>query len=587
MAVYSEPAVGDDRTFERLYSSYVSNVFRYALTVVGQRADAEDVTQTTFMNAYRAIQRGERPEKPEQWLISIAHNACLQRFRHNQRRPREVALHSELAVATFDDDRSTTVAELQRAIEQLPPTQRAALVMRELEGRSYADMAATLQISVSALETLLFRARRTLREQLGEQLSCHDASAAIARQLEGRLPTDERRALRAHLRSCDECATLARSRRAQRQPLRGVLNLPFPSWVGRLIPAVSRVMGGVSSSGGIGAAGIAVKAAAIVVAGTVVGGGVYEGATHVGPLRTHSAATDVSRGASQQSASSSAAPSHDVATAAGVQPAGTLGSPPVSGSGQTTVPAVSPAPAAAGSSDAGGATAAAPGVATDNRQPAAETSGAQGDAAGPATSAMSATASSQPESAAPPTVPPGQAKKNANGNSASANAQGASNGTRVPPGQAKKETTSNANANANGNSASAAAQDASSGANVPPGQAKKDAAAGASPASSASEASAAPAASAGATTPPGQAKKDTPATSTSSTDTTTPADPAASASTPPAANVPPGQAKKDANAAAPAAPAPSDPASSTTTTPAPPAAPAAPKTPPGQAKKSP
>ena len=236
-------AVVNDRAFERLYSSYAPNVFRYALTVLGQKADAEDVTQTTFMNAYRAFQRGERPEKPEQWLITIAHNTCLQRFRHDQRRPREVALHGELAVAAAEDDSAPTAQELRRAIEQLPPAQRSALVMRELEGRSYADMAATLQISVSALETLLFRARRTLREQLGEQLSCHDATAAIARQLEGRLPNDERRALRAHLRSCDECATHARRLRAQK-PLRGLLNLPFPSWVGRLIPAVSRVMGG-------------------------------------------------------------------------------------------------------------------------------------------------------------------------------------------------------------------------------------------------------------------------------------------------------------------------------------------------------
>ena len=546
MVLSPEQAVVDDRAFERLYSSYAPNVYRYALTVLGQKADAEDVTQTTFMNAYRAFQRGERPQKPEQWLITIAHNTCLQRFRHDQRRPREVALHGELAVVAVEDDSAPTAQELRRAIEQLPPAQRSALVMRELEGRSYADMAATLQISVSALETLLFRARRTLREQLGEQLSCHDATAAITRQLEGRLPNDERRALRAHLRSCDECATHARSVRAQRQPLRGVLNLPFPSWVGRLIPAVSRVMGGgASSSGGIGAAGIAVKAAAIVVAGTVVGGGVYEGATHAGPFRAHSPATNGSRSVSGPSAPAAGAGLHVVGSSspAALQPGGGAAQGLPSPGAPANVPAESPAPATAGSSDTSGATSAASPAGSDNvRQPTTATSGAQGGAAAAATTNPTPAQSDSPAAK----VPPGQAKKNANGNSASANAQGASNGTKVPPGQAKKDATSNGNASANGNAASPASQSASSGANVPPGQAKKDAAAGDSGASS-----------------------------------------APSTSTPPAANVPPGQAKKDANATAPADPAPSDPASSTTTTPAPPAAPAAPKTPPGQAKKNP
>jgi RNA polymerase sigma factor (sigma-70 family) len=591
-----EQAVGGDREFERLYSSYAPNVFRYALTVLGQKADAEDVTQTTFMNAYRAYQRGERPQKPEQWLITIAHNTCLQRFRRDQRRPREVALHGELAVAAVEDDGAPTAQELRRAIEQLPPAQRSALVMRELEGRSYADMAATLRISVSALETLLFRARRTLREQLGEPLSCHDATAAITRQLEGRLPNDERRALRAHLRSCDACATHARSKRAQRQPLRGVLSLQFPSWVGRLIPAVSRVMGGASSSGGIGAAGIAMKAAAIIVAGTVVGGGVYEGATHVGPLRTHSTSTNASRGAMQATAPAMPTPSHGVSATlpAGPQSGGTAQNLPTPAVGQTNVSSVASPPPATGSSDASGAgtaVAAVAGTVNTGRQPAAETPAAQG------ADSLATTASST-QSDSPPVVPPGQAKKNAAGNSASGSAQGASNGTRVPPGQAKKDANGNANANvnangngnsnanANGNAASAAAQDASNGTKVPPGQAKKDAPAAdsgnvSSSASSGSEASAAPAASAAATTPPGQAKKDAPPAPTSSTDTTTPADPAASVSTPPAANVPPGQAKKDANATAPIDPAPSDPASSTTTTPAPP------KTPPGQAKRNP
>src|ERR671933_2615289 len=82
----------DDKAFERLYERHVRSVYRYAAAMLGDPADAEDVTQTTFLNAYRAFASGTRPEKPQSWLIAIAHNVCRQRFRQVARRPLEVAL---------------------------------------------------------------------------------------------------------------------------------------------------------------------------------------------------------------------------------------------------------------------------------------------------------------------------------------------------------------------------------------------------------------------------------------------------------------------------------------------------------------
>jgi RNA polymerase sigma factor (sigma-70 family) len=557
VALISDKAVGNDRAFERLYSNFAPNVFRYALTVLGHPADAEDVTQTTFMNAFRALQRGEQPQKPEQWLISIAHNACLQRFRHDQRRPREVALDGDLAVAGADDDRATTAEELRCAIQQLPSTQRAALVMRELEGRSYAEIAASLQVSVSALETLLFRARRTLREQLEDGgVSCVDAAAAIEMQLEGRLPISGRRVLRAHLRSCEECATLARSRRAQGKSLRGLLGLTFPLWAGRIAPRVSRAIQGGTSSGGMGAAGLTVKTAAVVVAGTVLGSGAYMGAKHVNPFRAFSPASYVSRVRSR-----SHSPSHRAA----------------GGRSYHVVPAVPAAVPTARPSESGVQTGSSDPASTST--PAATTNtvavtdnsgqssgGSTGSQTGVDASVAPVTSSTQ--TALANNVPPGQAKKNANGNSASAAAQGASSGTKVPPGQAKKaagaSASSNGNGNGNGNSASAATG-SSSGTNVPPGQAKKAAGASgnASPNGNGN----------------GNGNGNAAATDTSSASASSSSAAAASSD----ANVPPGQAKKDASAAATTDPTPADTASSTTTTPSPPAS-AAPKTPPGQTK---
>ena len=154
-----------------------------------------------------------------------------------------------------------------------------------------------LGISVSALETLLFRARRALREQLEEQLTCEEAALAINRQLDGRLSMGERRALRAHLRACPECHSLAQSQRAQRRALKTLVLVPLPltiaHWSGPQSASAATGAGGLAAVGAttggagmssvvLGGAGVAAKVAAVVVAGVVVGGGTYEGVRAAG-----------------------------------------------------------------------------------------------------------------------------------------------------------------------------------------------------------------------------------------------------------------------------------------------------------------
>src|SRR5213080_2899043 len=218
-----------DRAFERLYKRHVGDVYRYALAVMRNPADAEDVTQTTFLNAYRAYaEKGSRPEKPQNWLIAIAHNVCRQRFRQSARRPSEVAFEDDIADTIVDAD-APSGEDIRRALAHLAFNQRAALVMRELEGRSYAEIAEILDLSGSAVETLIFRARRALREQLETSLTCGEAELAISRQLDGRLGRKEKGALRAHLRQCGECASFARRQRAQRAALRSLGAVPLPA----------------------------------------------------------------------------------------------------------------------------------------------------------------------------------------------------------------------------------------------------------------------------------------------------------------------------------------------------------------------
>jgi RNA polymerase sigma factor (sigma-70 family) len=253
------------RAFERLYKAHVHDVYRYALMVLRNREDAEDVVQMTFLKAYRVFARGERPRNARPWLITIAHNTCRTRQRDAKRRPQEVAFEERVAesLETPADD-AVEPKELLRALGALSFNQRSALVMRELEGRSYTEIARILELTPSAVETLLFRARRAVREQLEGALTCGEAEHALSLDLDGRLAKREKTHLRAHLRACDECASLARRQRARRAALRGLGPVPLPGSLA--------AWGGGTAAG----TGIAAKVAAVVAAGAAAVGAGYE-----------------------------------------------------------------------------------------------------------------------------------------------------------------------------------------------------------------------------------------------------------------------------------------------------------------------
>jgi RNA polymerase sigma-70 factor, ECF subfamily len=157
------PVLARDQAFEAIYRRHVKDVYHYALALLRNPADAEDVTQTTFMNAYRAYKRGDEILKPQNWLIKIAHNVARTRYARASRRVKEVPLEDHLEHLAVPEDERPDIEAVLRALGRLPFNQRAALVLRELEGRSYGEIAETLGVSVAAVETLIFRARRSLR----------------------------------------------------------------------------------------------------------------------------------------------------------------------------------------------------------------------------------------------------------------------------------------------------------------------------------------------------------------------------------------------------------------------------------------
>ena len=153
-----------DVTFEELYRGHHADVFRDALRELGNVHDAEDVTQAAFVDAYRAVLRGTRPQAPRAWLLAIAENVRRRRFRTAQRRPRELPFDEDLPLAA--DLPHEQAEALVEALAELPPEQRRAFVLREIAGHSYDEIAAEVDSSVASVQMLLFRARRSLREQL-------------------------------------------------------------------------------------------------------------------------------------------------------------------------------------------------------------------------------------------------------------------------------------------------------------------------------------------------------------------------------------------------------------------------------------
>jgi RNA polymerase sigma factor (sigma-70 family) len=155
--------------FERLYRRHRGDVYSFVLRDLRNPDEAEDVTQTAFLNAYRALQRGDEPKRPRAWLLTIAQNVTRRRFRMRATRPQEVPLDPDVAVAV--EPEGPTAREIREALERLRPNQRAVLVLREIGGFSYAEIAEELGLSMPAVETLIFRARRALRAELtGEEI---------------------------------------------------------------------------------------------------------------------------------------------------------------------------------------------------------------------------------------------------------------------------------------------------------------------------------------------------------------------------------------------------------------------------------
>ncbi|HZG34773.1 MAG TPA: sigma-70 family RNA polymerase sigma factor [Gaiellaceae bacterium] len=156
---------------QALYERHAARISGYCLHQLGSPEEAEDALQTTFLNAFRALQKGIVPESELAWLFKIAENVCLSRRRSSWRRGRiESPADFDLveAVVPAPQSRRDELIGIEDALGRMPEQQRRAILLREWQGLSYREIAAELDITQSAVETLIFRARRALANGLEE-----------------------------------------------------------------------------------------------------------------------------------------------------------------------------------------------------------------------------------------------------------------------------------------------------------------------------------------------------------------------------------------------------------------------------------
>ena len=152
-----------------LFDEHASMVLGLCRLLLRDHHEAEDAAQQTFVSAYRSLLRGTEPRDAAPWLAAIARNECRARIRKRMRAP--LALEHELEEQLADptdivdeSERRAELAALTAAIAALPSRQREAVALRDFLGLSYEEVASTLSVSVPVVESLLFRARRRLRD---------------------------------------------------------------------------------------------------------------------------------------------------------------------------------------------------------------------------------------------------------------------------------------------------------------------------------------------------------------------------------------------------------------------------------------
>jgi RNA polymerase sigma factor (sigma-70 family) len=175
---------------EDLFNEHYRRLYLFCLRQLGSPEEAEDAVQATYLNACRSLMAGFEPDAAQAWLFKVAHNVCLTRRRSSWRRARLERPQDLQEVQDYvaaPEPAGDELFGLDDALATLPEQQRQAILLREWQGLSYREVGARLGLTQAAVETLIFRARRSLAAALEQPatrrrrlLHAFDASALIA-----------------------------------------------------------------------------------------------------------------------------------------------------------------------------------------------------------------------------------------------------------------------------------------------------------------------------------------------------------------------------------------------------------------------
>jgi RNA polymerase sigma-70 factor (ECF subfamily) len=163
---------GDERAFSIIVRSYETPVFNYVLRLVGDRSLAEDLTQEVFLRVYQGLPKFSLRCKFTTWLFQVTKNRVLDELRASERRPRHLVALDDVAPLEVMDapiERGETVDALWRAIEALNPDLKMALLLRDVVGLSYTEIADSLEITLATVKWRIYKGREDVALALSRE----------------------------------------------------------------------------------------------------------------------------------------------------------------------------------------------------------------------------------------------------------------------------------------------------------------------------------------------------------------------------------------------------------------------------------